>query len=82
MHSIRFWHGAAMATIVVAALSLVTGLGTLARGASRIQAQGALIGVVVGAVGLAGASWYLWSTLDEAELPDKAPDEIKPDGGE
>lgn len=79
MHSIRFWHGAAMATIVVSALLLVTGLGLLAGGAPTIQAQGALIAIVLGAVALAGASWYLWTTLDEAELPDKAPDEIKPD---
>lgn len=76
MHGIRFWHGAAMAILVIGVFSVLAGAQELVRGVGGIRFQGAVLAVVVGAVALAASAVYLASTLHEAELPDDAAEDL------
>lgn len=82
MHGIRFWHGAAMALVVVGVFSVLAGIQELVRGAAGIRWQGAVLAVVFGVIVFVAAALYLATTLHEAELPEDAREDLGLDGEE
>lgn len=72
MASIRFKHGIAMALVLIGLFAIVAAVGELARAADGIRTTGAILALGLGAGGLLVGAAYLWRTLDEGELPDKA----------
>lgn len=76
MKSIRFKHGAAIALVALSAFSILAAATELASGVGGVRYRSAIVGLVLGVVGFVLAGAYLWRTLGEAELPDKAYDEL------
>lgn len=80
MVSIRFKHGAAMALLILAFFLLLGGITEVVAGATGDRFLASVLAVVLGAAGLVWSVWYLATTMEEAELPDKTKEQMRREG--